>query len=307
MQKFFRVDGPFLQQKMKAWRLKCNYINMLILFIILVLLSLLFTIISFIGNNNINIYRVEYNDKNEVSLKIDKDLTGKYYLYYELTNFYQNNFLYSSSKSWDMMTGSPLNKVSLSDCNPVTEKDNKTIAPCGSNAYSVFNDSFTFDGLSLTNDIVSNTRFVNMFKDLDSSYDDAYKFLSTGVYATQYTGGVGDPKFADWMQTGAFSTFRKNIGRITEQKIEKGSYSITINNNFNMTGLGKKSIILASANFHGGRNMFVSYFFLSVTILYLLSGIFVFFILQRNDIMRNKSVQNSKVGYDNNYELMELR
>jgi hypothetical protein len=90
-------------------------------------------------------------------LKLDEEMKGPVFVYYEIKNFYQNHRKYFKSKSPDQLRGTILDDNSISDCDPVTyNRDlyitksitgvnldpNKIAHPCGSMARSIFNDSY---------------------------------------------------------------------------------------------------------------------------------------------------------------------
>lgn len=79
------------------------------------------------------------------------------------------------------------------------------------------------------------------------------------------------------MRVAATSNFMKLWGRIDET-LPKGDYTITINNNFDVSGFdGKKAIILSNANFFGGENWFLGFSYIFVGVFSL--TIMVYFII----------------------------
>lgn len=64
---------------------------------------------------------------------------GKVYMYYGLTNYYQNHRRYVKSRDDDQLLGR-LSTTPSSDCIPFAyTTENKPIAPCGAIANSLFN------------------------------------------------------------------------------------------------------------------------------------------------------------------------
>ena len=95
-------------------------------------------------------------DKNPctISIEVDKKMTAPVYMYYKLTNFYQNHRRYVKSRDDPQLRG-------MSDLAPDTVKTNceyrfevdgdgsstamlNVLNPCGLIAWSLFNDSFAF-------------------------------------------------------------------------------------------------------------------------------------------------------------------
>lgn len=72
-----------------------------------------------------------------------EDFSGKVYIYYGLTNFYQNHRRYVKSRDDDQLLGEFRDDPS-SDCIPFAYADDgntKPIVPCGAIANSLFSDS----------------------------------------------------------------------------------------------------------------------------------------------------------------------
>merc|ERR1712088_578445 len=87
--------------------------------------------------------------KCEVTIEIKEDMEKPVYMYYGLTNFYQNHRRYVKSRSEAQLLGKIETKTTGGDCEPfATDKETgKPIMPCGAIANSLFNDS-----ISLTKD-----------------------------------------------------------------------------------------------------------------------------------------------------------
>lgn len=77
--------------------------------------------------------------------EIPNDLPAPVFLYYRLTNFYQNHRRYVQSMDLDQLMGKPLSNstISSSNCDPLrTDPDTgKAYYPCGLIANSLFNDT----------------------------------------------------------------------------------------------------------------------------------------------------------------------
>jgi hypothetical protein len=76
------------------------------------------------------------------------DLKPSLFLYYKLTNFYQNHRRYVKSLDTKQLKGKPVsvNQLEKGDCKPLASINNKAIYPCGLIANSQFNgmsDSFS--------------------------------------------------------------------------------------------------------------------------------------------------------------------
>lgn len=76
---------------------------------------------------------------------IPADLEHSVFLYYKLTNFYQNHRRYVKSLNSDQLKGKNVSPKTLegSDCKPLATLDGKAIYPCGLIANSVFNGKYS--------------------------------------------------------------------------------------------------------------------------------------------------------------------
>jgi hypothetical protein len=74
---------------------------------------------------------------------IPHDMGPGVFLYYKLTNFYQNHRRYVKSLDTSQLSGNAVDrgKIGGSDCSPLTSIGDKVIYPCGLIANSIFNGS----------------------------------------------------------------------------------------------------------------------------------------------------------------------
>lgn len=86
-------------------------------------------------------------------------MEGPVFVYYELTNFYQNHRRYVKSKSVNQLQGDNVAYSDVSDCDPIIYysdlrkyryvpsnlKDSDYAWPCGLIAASYFNDTYTLN------------------------------------------------------------------------------------------------------------------------------------------------------------------
>jgi hypothetical protein len=121
----------------------------------------------------------------DLSFVMEEDRSEDLYVYYELTNFYQNHRLYVKSYSPEQLLGEALSKSDLeTKCGSKTEtNDSLILNPCGLIANSYFNDRIVFDYSSsgVTNRM--NEEDIIWDKDLDkfSQVENfEYKKLTTG-------------------------------------------------------------------------------------------------------------------------------
>lgn len=174
----------------------------------------------------------------EENVELPADFRGKVYMYYGLTNFYQNHRRYVKSRDDNQLLGQ-LNHFVSSDCIPFAyeEKTNKTIAPCGAIANSLFSDDLTlislkhFKKVPLLNTGIAwpsdkNIKFRNPVTENDSleALKEAFKDYAKPKNWSKHIWQL-DPNNPDnngfqnedlivWMRTAALPTFRKLYRRV---------------------------------------------------------------------------------------------
>jgi hypothetical protein len=88
---------------------------------------------------------------------LEKDFVGDVFMYYGLTNFYQNHRRYVKSRDDNQLLGEFSETVS-SDCLPFdVTGSGRSIIPCGAIANSLFNDTFVLTSTALGPVPVKNT------------------------------------------------------------------------------------------------------------------------------------------------------
>lgn len=206
-----------------------------------------------------------------LAFEVTDDLTAPIYVYYRLTNFYQNHRLYFKSRNPDQLSGDHLAVSDISSCEPITRVsdlgletvyslDNRPIEaqapanPCGLIAKTVFNDTFAL--------ISPNNEPIAIDETGIAWTSDEDKFGRPSEYQSIQWTNVYSDHFKVWLRTAATSDFRKIWGRI-EDNLPKGVYTLEIANNYDMsTWQGEKHFVLATTSRFGGKH-------------YLLGGLFV--------------------------------
>ena len=98
-----------------------------------------------------------------------------------------------------------------------------------------------------------------------------------------------DEHFIVWMRTAGLPNFRKLWGRL-EQGIKKGTYNVTVDNNYDVNGFdGNKSFVLSTTNALGGKNYFLAICYIVVGSLCLIFAIiFLFAFLKKRKSRREE-------------------
>ncbi|XP_004493191.1 ALA-interacting subunit 3-like [Cicer arietinum] len=189
------------------------------------------------------------------------------YVYYQLGNFYQNHRRYVKSRD-DKQLRSKAGENDVSSCSPEDYTPNESgdqipVVPCGLIAWSMFNDTYK---LSNNNkDLVINK------KNIAWKSDQKAKFGSD-VYPKNFQAGslIGGARLNEsiplseqedlivWMRTATLPTFRKLYGKIEVDLEVNDEIMIVIENNYNTYEFGgKKSLILSTTTWIGGKNDFL--------------------------------------------------
>jgi len=174
----------------------------------------------------------------ELNFTLPVDFMGKVYMYYGLTNFYQNHRRYVKSRDDNQLLGK-LNEEVSSDCEPFAYNevnDSKIpIAPCGAIANSLFSDDLTLfsvkhngpvpllkTGIAWPSD--KNIKFRNPEGDLRKAFEkfDKPKNWTKHIYELDpqdpNNNGFQNEDLIVWMRTAALPTFRKLYRRVDHSK-----------------------------------------------------------------------------------------
>ncbi|XP_068122262.1 cell cycle control protein 50C-like isoform X1 [Hyperolius riggenbachi] len=225
-----------------------------------------------------------------VSFNVNDKLQGDVYMYYKLSNFFQNHRRYVISKYDTQLLGRNVtNAESIqkqSYCAPFsTYKNGTPMAPCGAIANSMFNDTISLfynpnPTISIPVPLLNtgntwwsdkNVKFSNP-KPKDNLVQ-AFAGSARPPYWQKpaYELDPQDPNnngyinddFINWMRVAALPSFRKLYRRLYrvqpfDDGLPAGNYTYEIQYNFPVSKFGgKKHIILTTTAWCGGKNMFL--------------------------------------------------
>ena len=198
-------------------------------------------------------------------------MKGPLFVYYELTNFYQNHRRYIKSRDDLQLQGLvSTTPDSLINCDPlrVNPQTNTVLHPCGLVANSMFNDSFLLAPAPASavaaaaagldeKGIAWATDKASKFKAVDQSlYRDRVQYINDtypGVVSN-----VDDEHFIVWMRPAALPSFRKLYGRIRGDLQAGDKLAFDVKARYPVSGFsGTKAIVVTTLSFLGGKNAFI--------------------------------------------------
>ncbi|KAI3388714.1 hypothetical protein SNEBB_011053 [Seison nebaliae] len=241
-----------------------------------------------------------------ITLELEENYRSNLYIYYGLTNYYQNHRRYVKSRDDNQLIGKKEGvkyDELIDDCDPYRKGPNgEAIAPCGAIANSLFNDSFQlFD--ENDNEVSVLSDGIAWKSDVDSKFKNPNQFLGNDAKPPNWpysirnlTDQYKNEDLIVWMRTAALPTFRKLWRRIDHTKHEyliRGNYTVQIEYNYPVHRFeGTKRFIIANTSWIGGRNLFIGIAYIVVGSLCLIFA-FVFIVIHKCLGSRSTNVANN--------------
>ncbi|KAL8660471.1 MAG: hypothetical protein Q9202_006507 [Teloschistes flavicans] len=213
---------------------------------------------------------------------VPHELDPPVFLYYRLTNFYQNHRRYVKSLDTNQLKGDAVSDKTIgkSNCNPLRlDEQKKPYYPCGLIANSLFNDSFAkplllnVEGKNQMNQTYNMTNKgiawdsdralygQTKYKPQDIAVPPNWKkqYPDTGYSEENPPPNLDEyEEFQVWMRTAGLPAFSKLSMRNDKEKMACGTYQLDIIDNFNVTIYGgTKSILISTSTVMGGKNPFL--------------------------------------------------
>lgn len=217
----------------------------------------------------------------QLQFEIPNEIKKHIYVYYKLTNFYQNHRRFVDSFDYKQLRGNALKYQDLSvHCKPLRGEGEKAIYPCGLIANSMFNDTFaaTFVG---ADDDTEDYKLTNkkISWPIDRSRYKTTKYNASEIspppnWMKQFPDGYTDDNIPDihtweefqvWMRTAPFPKFYKLALKNETASLPSGRYTMDIGLNYPVSIFGgSKSFVITTNSVTGSRNLSLSITFLIV-------------------------------------------
>ena len=220
-----------------------------------------------------------------IELNLEKHASPPIFIYYEISNMFQNHRKYSKSRDIMQLMGNERTTAQVDgSCFPVSSMgdlgfyttlflDAKDVAnPCGLIAQSIFNDTFILLPPQDSIKEYINIKFDHLAWDIDRQ--EKYKNLDN--WRNIQWKNVEDEHFMVWMSIAGLPTFRKLWGRI-EEELDPGVYRMAILNNYDVSPFkGEKRMIITTSSRFGGKFYFLAYSYVACSVIALIGSILVF-------------------------------
>ncbi|XP_067240854.1 transmembrane protein 30Ab [Chanodichthys erythropterus] len=330
-------NTAFKQQRLPAWQPILTAGTVLPAFFVIGLIFIPIGIGLYVTSNNIKEIEIDYTGtdmsspcfncsqsfswnsttpcKCVLSFSLDQPFESNVFMYYGLSNFYQNHRRYVKSRDDSQLNGDERSlKEPSKECEPY-RVNVKPIAPCGAIANSMFNDTldlFYLDPNGTKTQIPLIKKGIAWWTDkhvkfrnppgsnLTAVFIDTAKPINwhKPVYELDTdpdNNGFINEDFIVWMRTAALPTFRK-LYRIIQKKnnqtptLPRGNYTLEVTYNYPVRSFeGRKRMILSTISWMGGKNPFLGIAYITVGSICFFLGVVLLFIHHKYGNRNNSS------------------
>nr|XP_019012979.1 transcription regulator [Kwoniella pini CBS 10737]OCF51760.1 transcription regulator [Kwoniella pini CBS 10737] len=224
----------------------------------------------------------------EIEFEVPYNLGPGVFLYYKLTNYYQNHRRYVMSLDTSQLKGDrrSASQIDSGDCKPITSSGDKPYYPCGLIANSVFNDTYGPVVLLNSQNGAQNQTYnftengiawggIKKNYVVTPGYDSPSDVLPPPNWARRYPDGYTefpnlyeDEHFQIWMRIAALPTFRKLWARNDDEVMTQGRYRVSAYMNYPVKQFsGTKSVVISTVSWIGGKQPFLGWAYIAAAIL----------------------------------------
>uniref|UniRef100_A0A1A7Z5H4 Cell cycle control protein n=1 Tax=Iconisemion striatum TaxID=60296 RepID=A0A1A7Z5H4_9TELE len=332
-------NTAFKQQRLPAWQPILTAGTVLPAFFVIGLIFIPIGIGLYVTSNNIKEFEIDYTgvDVNSscytcaknfswnsttscvcvVNFTLEQPFENNVYMYYGLSNFYQNHRRYVKSRDDRQLNGDATAlRDPSNDCEPYRKIGGETIAPCGAIANSLFNDTLELYSVDSTGALSAvplakkgiawwtdrNVKFKNPAgADLATAFKDTAKPVNwrKPVYELDSSdpdnNGFINEDFIVWMRTAALPTFRKlyriiHKNQSSTSTLHSGRYVLNITYNYPVLSFdGRKRVILSTISWMGGKNPFLGIAYITVGSICFFLGVVLLIIHHKYDTRSNSA------------------
>lgn len=214
----------------------------------------------------------------QIQFQVPNDIGPAVYMFYRVENFHANHRRFAKSYSEDQLNGDAASLGAIKNtvgqnCEPLSANDDGVkYYPCGLIANALFNDTFTSlygvnstsADYNMTTEGIAWATNKNRFQ--KTKYN-ASEVVPPPNWAKMFPDGYTQDnlpdistwqEFQNWMQTPALPTFSKMVMRNDDDKLNKGTYGVTVGMHWPVNEFkGKKAVYLTTRSVIGGRNPFL--------------------------------------------------
>lgn len=218
-----------------------------------------------------NVIRWKYDStlrQCDMEFELSTTFENKVFLYYRLTNFYQNHRRYVKSISSSQLRGDAVPYSDLSNCEPLIGNGSLPYYPCGLIANSLFNDSIVVLNATNNQSLPFSEQGIAWPADIDNFKVTTYtseqvlpppswQWLNPTYNDTSLKSIASNEHLMVWLRTAALPTFLKLYSHY-DADMKPGTYRLSIIHNYDVLSYGgTKSIVLSTMSWLGGKNSFL--------------------------------------------------